>query len=72
MTRTEECLYGEIRATVCLFQEEDGVHVTVLEDDAMEPAAFAVMPRKEALQLLKHLKKDLQIKHIIHPYLKHK
>ena len=77
MMKSERCLYGDSEASVLLFQEEDGVHITVYLDDedgdiGLEPAAFAVMPRKEALQLLKHLKKDLQIKDIIKPYIKHK
>lgn len=75
MIRFERCLYGDSGASVSLFQDEDGVHITVYPDDedgdmGIDPAAFAVMPRKEALQLLKNLKKDLQIKTIIEPYLR--
>ena len=75
MRKDERCLYGDSGATVGMFQDEDGVHITVYPDEedgdfGFEPAAFAVMPRKEAIKLLKHMKKNLQIKDIIEPYLR--
>lgn len=74
MTKEENCLYGQNRGSVFFFQEENGVHVKVYPEEdgdiGFEPAAFAVMPRKEAIKLLKHMKKNLQIKDIIEPYLR--
>ena len=67
MTKEEKCLYGAVRAVICLIQEEDGVYIEIL--DAEEEGFLAcptlfkdTITREKALELLGHIKDGKDIK----------
>lgn len=57
MTYEDNCIYHGESAVFALFQEEEGVRISVLYDDDIKIAFTAIITRESALQLLKY-KKD--------------
>ena len=61
MTKQEKCLYGGEKATICLVQEEVGVHIIVFDDEFCE-SYETMMPREKAIDLLKYMKTNEDVK----------
>lgn len=61
MVKEEKCLYKGNICVVALFQEEDGVHIEIFDDDNFYAVASAIIPREKALELLKKIKKKEDI-----------
>ena len=67
MCKEEKCLYGGTHACIGLIQEEDGVHIEVFnqeedEDCYCQTLFKAIIEREKALELLKYMKKNKDIK----------
>lgn len=66
MTWSKKCLYGADRMVVEMFQEEDGVRVTisknVYEEKLFLPVHKYIITREKALELIKYLKTHWDIK----------
>lgn len=56
MVFEEKCLYDGKEAFLIMIQKDDGVHMSVVDDDSIQ-LAFDVIERKEALEIIKHLRK---------------
>lgn len=66
MTKEEKCKYGDNEeCTITLIQGEDGVHITLLDNDTFDEIRKEVMSRESALKLLKIIRKKEDIKPFI-------
>ena len=73
MEKEEECIY-DFRDAICvLIQWEDGVRITILDDDGCyfeELLVDLCIPREDALELLKQIKNNEDIKPFLCKYIK--
>ena len=60
MTKQEKCVFGEENCTIVFVQVDDGVNITILNDD-IEVVLYETVPREKALDLLKFLKTNKDI-----------
>lgn len=72
MTKEEECLLNGEASFCILVQWEDGVHVTMADEDGflIEEMKDIVMPREDALDLLKHIKEHKEVSNFLSKYIK--
>ena len=56
----QKCTYKGEERIITMIQEEDGIHVSLVNDEC-EIVAFDIVSREETLAILKHLKKDREV-----------
>lgn len=76
MEKEEPCIYDGKKAFCFLIQWEDGVHITILDDDGEFTELFEELlkdiciPREDALELLKQIRDNKDIKPFLYEYIK--
>ena len=73
MTKEERCIYDGEDAFCILIQWEDGVHITLLDNEAYEFEEILIdfcIPREDALELLKQIRDGKDVKPFLYEYIK--
>ena len=60
MTKEEKCVFGGENVSISFVQGEDGVNITIMNDD-IEVVFYETVPREKAIDLLKFLKTNKDV-----------
>ena len=60
MTKEEKCVFGEENVDIFLVQVEDGVNITIMNEN-IEVVFYETVTREKALDLLKFLKTNKDV-----------
>lgn len=56
----QACTYNGEERIICMIQEEDGIHVSIFDEES-ERVAFNIVSREETLAILKLLKNNREV-----------